>query len=158
MNTLSCPRCNRTLTPYAMNRGMIHTCVQCGQWLDNAASCRLAEADLPDAAHALLRPRAAPASDEVAYRTASGEVQIACPECKAALTAYTTDETKLGATVRLDVCPRHGTWFDHGEAWSLLQSIALKRGVLDVEVDNLKRAAAEQYHERAFQRWMRGGF
>jgi hypothetical protein len=137
-----------------MNRGTIFACGRCGQWLDNEASRRLVLAELPDASHEILRPQAEAGAATSPYRTAEGETTIACPECKAALAPYTTDPAKFGVAVRLDVCAQHGTWFDHGEAWSLLQAIALRRGALDVQLEGDLSDAAWAAHERAWQRWV----
>jgi Zn-finger nucleic acid-binding protein len=145
-NALACPRCSQWLAAFEMRTGTIRTC-GCGQWLDNDAAHRLVLAELPDAAHDLLRPSGPPPPIDPAQA-------LACPECQAALVGYTTKEEMFGVAVSLDVCPRHGTWFDAGEAWTLFQSVAVKRGALDYELRTALREAAWAKHEEAFQRWV----
>jgi Zn-finger nucleic acid-binding protein len=121
--------------------------------VDNRGCQRLLVGELPDAAHDLLRPSDNGRVEAAAggYRDPPRDVtprrERHCPECGALLLASTTDPKHFGATVELDVCPAHGTWFDRGEAWVLFQTGALRRAAVDYDVSTLLRGSDEERWE-----------
>ncbi len=129
-------------------------CAACGgQWLDNAAASAILRGELVDPACDLVNPnlQQPPRADgSVAYRQAVGT----CPECGAALVPHTTDPARLGVAVALDLCVAHGTWFDRGEAWQLLQALANKRDALNYELQTDLEHQRWARHERAWQSWL----
>jgi len=149
VEALSCPLCAQPLTRHGFDlAGEVHACAaSCGHWLDTAASQALVRGDLPVEAHAVLRPkkRAEHVPVDHAYRTAAvveKDQATACPVCNGVLTDYVSDKSKLGVTVRLDVCAKHGTWFDRGEAWPLLQAFVLQKTERELEAEVQKRSDA----------------
>lgn len=146
-SAVPCPRCRHELTLCPIPDGSMGWCDRCGGiWLDNRAcqavvGDRLSErgrekilwvtqhqkpAAAPPAGQGYRRPGAVGAADEA----------VRCPACQGALASYVTDQARHGARIALDVCPAHGTWFDHGEAWALLQALSLKSAALDLELAN----------------------
>lgn len=149
MEALSCPLCAQPLVRHSFDLvGEVHACAaSCGQWLDIAASQALVRGELPTEAHAVLRPKREkkePLPVDHAYRTAAvvqKEQATACPVCNGVLTDYVSDKNKVGVAVRLDVCAKHGTWFDRGEAWPLLQAFVLQKTQRELEAEVEKRSA-----------------
>jgi Zn-finger nucleic acid-binding protein len=151
----SCPRCTEILIDGALDEGegLILSCRSCGgHWLDNVACQRLVHVDVPPAVHALLRskPKRPAFGGSGGYRTAARrgsdvDEPAACVICNMMTAAYVTDPRVFGARVRLDVCEQHGTWFDEGEAWALLQAATLSRADThahaSVTVSNAVRAS-----------------
>ena len=106
-------------------------------WLDRFACGALIGGELGDDARELVRsaaPGIAPAPRPEGYReNARAGGDLACPECRGALTGYVTEEKSEGARVALDICREHGVWFDAGEARILLTAAEMKRLTLAVE-------------------------
>lgn len=107
VNDRKCPRCAEPLTKHAVDGFRGHGCHACGgMWLDNSASQQVVTA-LPDNAHALAAQVSAAAASGV---DTDGQ-NLSCPECDATLT-----RTRVkNAWLDVDICQRHGTWFDRGE-------------------------------------------
>jgi len=102
-----CPRCNnRGMFPAAAGELLLQGCGACGGvWLDDASSRHLIAQPSAEAAH--LATLAA----NNAQRPVSVQGPVSCPVCSETLRHHDFPNAKL----RLDVCARHGTWFDRGE-------------------------------------------
>jgi Zn-finger nucleic acid-binding protein len=133
-----------------------------GIWLDNAACQLLIAGEISDAARELLHraaQREPVAEEKAGYREAarpSADAAMGCPVCRAAMTPYETKPEAHGARVKLDVCPAHGTWFDHGEAWALFQAVSLKTLALDVELQADAAEARWAAGERVWSSFVAG--
>jgi Zn-finger nucleic acid-binding protein len=108
-----CPRCSVLLTRREFSDIAIHDCTVCaGLFLDHHAIAEL----LADPEHgridALLGIPGAPST-----ALAPSETGLACPVCSDALTRRMSDS---GAGTILDVCVRHGVYFDAGELQAIL--------------------------------------
>jgi Zn-finger nucleic acid-binding protein len=163
---VDCPRCGRVLRLCHLPDGAAGLCSSCyGLWLDN----RVAQALVGDALSAQGRElmgwasrqpvrQAKPSPQD--YRQAADVpatlVAPRCPVCRVALAPYSTDPNRHGVKVALDVCSAHGTWFDRGEAWTLLQAISLKNASLDLELDNDARERAWAARNKALQGFVAG--
>jgi Zn-finger nucleic acid-binding protein len=102
----ACPRCG-TLIAGADREGLVFgRCPACGGvWLDNEQSRKVAEGRLatPVLVAARQEPLAPVAPDE--------GPRIQCPLCGASMQRAFVPAARL----HVDVCARHGTWFDRGE-------------------------------------------
>jgi Zn-finger nucleic acid-binding protein len=102
-----CPRCgHQPLEPRDVGSTRLQACLGCGGvWLDNDSAAALIESLDPEvrelASRATLNARVPVATDAA----------LTCPVCEGAmeLRRFTT------AKVRLDICQKHGTWFDRFE-------------------------------------------
>jgi Zn-finger nucleic acid-binding protein len=128
-------------------------CRQClGIWMDNHVCQRLVDGKLPSEVRAQIRNTGLHDADTSQrgghYRTQAVASDRACVRCGAPLTPYTTSVEQHGAAVRLDVCAEHGTWFDQGEAWALLQAVELKRlAYTTAKLERLRRRDAVESTE-----------
>ena len=110
----------------------MHACGRCrGVWLNNAACQALVQQKLSHQAEQCLREsnsaeRGAKREQHV-YRDAAPNSSVDCPACGTGLVHYMTTRRDHGIQITLDVCQAHGTWFDAGEAWSLVQSLKLEK-------------------------------
>lgn len=146
---MNCPCCSEPLTALRADDAVVHGCASCrGLWLDNALCRALVGNSLPDAVRDLIHT-VSPVAPPDTSATASGYREPArvdpststerlCPVCRAELDAYVTNPERYGIRVRLDVCAAHGSWFDRGEAWALLQAISLKRMSLDLDLEVMR--------------------
>jgi Zn-finger nucleic acid-binding protein len=137
----------------------IGECGTCfGLWLDNRGCALLLSGELSEAARQTIRlldARPVPSQETAGgYRETARPSDRAeaprCPVCAEELSLHVTDEARQGVSVRLDICPAHGTWFDGGEAWTLLQAVELKALALDVE---LRSDALERSWESRQRAW-----
>jgi Zn-finger nucleic acid-binding protein len=138
-----CPLCGTLLAICPIPDGEMRWCGRCyGVWLDNRA-CRTLVADglserSRDKIHWVSQQKKQPtlAPEGHGYRrrvaTNAADDTRACPMCQGPLSFHATDSSQHGARVVLDVCPAHGTWFDQGEAWALLQAISLRKAALEL--------------------------
>lgn len=127
---LACPRCDAPLAVATAPDMHVTGCLRCGGvWLDNEGSTRIAKVCASPQALALIRLAArhalerAPkvADDSSAYRVPSeARGEMLCPVCRARLVAVSTP-----ASIELDVCSAHGTWFDVLEIQRLLSDAEL---------------------------------
>jgi len=130
----ACPACGSELFPigpaeervgYRANvRWFVIGCPSCGGvWTDNAASQRVASSLDPEIVAAAVQAEehaaqiGAPMPDDSKARV--------CPECGGALERVVTMGTHL------DVCAKHGTWFDRGELWKVARALEHKRKLAD---------------------------
>ncbi len=124
---LECPDCKMPLEAFDVGPGALHDCSVCGgQFVDHAALRDLLERHEASGASAPRRERRA---EPVHYRP--------CPECAALM-----NRKNFGGAsgVIVDVCRRHGTWFDLGE---------LPRVMAFVETGGVERARAREAEEAA---------
>jgi Zn-finger nucleic acid-binding protein len=161
---LACPRCGSALFAHHAPDIELLACGRCfGLWLDNRGCHLLVDGALSEAACEAIRDvdaqpaPGAPPPPRAVYRAPAREggddedAARACPVCGAPLKAHVTDEEQQGIRVRLDVCPPHGTWFDRGEAWTLLQAVQLRQFADDVAIE--AQAAEQRWRAREF-RWV----
>jgi Zn-finger nucleic acid-binding protein len=131
---LVCPDCREPMTELDCGPGKLHDCGRCGaQFLEHAALRDLVEHhDRLDVGVPRPRPAAGPVVTRVRY--------VACPVCRSMMNRRNFGG---GSGVIVDVCTKHGTWFDAGE---------LPHVLAFVESGGLTRARAkahEQERERA---------
>lgn len=160
MSAAKCPRCRSDLQAYDAGQLMLGICVACaGAWLDNRG-CQMALAGrLPDEVRQLIRAADARATATPGHYRDPGQAEATtatCPACAAPLSPYVTNEATQGAHIELDVCPPHGTWFDRGEAWKLLQAVEMKQLGIEVEMETAGREAAWGRREAAWSGFVAG--
>jgi Zn-finger nucleic acid-binding protein len=152
---LECPRCSGDLVVEWLGELEAAICDRCrGTWLHNRACGVLVGGELSDQAKAgLLELHAESAEEhEGGYRVgaklhrADGET-LSCPVCRRPLEQLVTTHDDHGVVARLEICPRDGTWFDRGEAWTLYQGHSLKRLAPEVRAQQ-NRADREFYNNR----------
>jgi Zn-finger nucleic acid-binding protein len=105
--TLACPDGHGAMTVLDVGPGVLHDCGQCGgQFVEVAALRELVEQH--DRVSLVPFTRGAGSADAVLERVH----YVACPVCKALM-----NRRNFGGTsgVIVDVCAKHGTWFDAGE-------------------------------------------
>ncbi len=103
--TLPCPDCNEAMSALDCGPGAAHDCGKCGgQFVEIAALRDLLERHSLDPGVARPRTTARIADTPVRY--------VACPVCRALM-----NRRNFGGAsgVIVDVCAKHGTWFDCGE-------------------------------------------
>jgi Zn-finger nucleic acid-binding protein len=102
--TFPCPRCGAVAAARQAGEYVVFPCVTCGGvWVDNVVSERLVSANAPNAV------AAAEEAARFAIRRARTRPALTCPVCQAAL------QRVVVVGIELDVCARHGTWFDRDE-------------------------------------------
>jgi Zn-finger nucleic acid-binding protein len=128
--TLPCPDCHLPMTDLDCGPGAVHDCARCGgQFVELAALRDLLERhDHLEAGLARAPASARPATAPVRY--------VACPVCSSLM-----NRRNFGGIsgVVVDVCAKHGTWFDAGE---------LPRVLAFAESGGLARARARAADER----------
>jgi Zn-finger nucleic acid-binding protein len=144
----SCPRCRQPLRTRTLSGAVLGSVTECGGcggvWLTPEMldrMCASAEA-MQEATNALLAgrpPRAPPILEKVVY--------VPCPDCKDLMV-----RRNFGGDsgVIVDVCGRHGVWFDHAE---LEKVLAFVRGgglmrARRREVDRLEKDALRAREQR----------
>jgi Zn-finger nucleic acid-binding protein len=102
---LPCPDCHGPMSVLDCGPGAVHDCGKCGgQFVEVAALRDLLERHAVDTG--IERPR-------TSARLAAAPVRyVACPVCRALM-----NRRNFGGVsgVIVDVCAKHGTWFDRGE-------------------------------------------
>jgi len=130
--TLACPDCRLSLAAIACGPGLLHDCGRCGgQFVELAALRDLIERH--DRLDVGLARRQAPLPLRADVRVH----YVACPACGSMMNRRNFGG---GSGVVVDVCARHGTWFDAGE---------LPRVLAFVESGGLARAQEREAAERA---------
>jgi Zn-finger nucleic acid-binding protein len=124
-DALACPDCREPMTALECGPGKVHDCGRCGaQFLEHTALRDLVERhDRLDVG--LPRPHPAPGAVVTRVR------YVACPVCHSMMNRRNFGG---GSGVIVDVCTKHGTWFDAGE---------LPRVLAFVESGGLARARAK---------------
>lgn len=127
----SCPRCEAPLDAFGASSGRLHDCARCGGQLVEHGLLRdlMERTEICGALVQRILNRAAAPADRVRY--------LPCPECRALM-----NRTNFGvhSGVIVDVCARHGIWFDAGELPKVLDFI---------ESGGLQRARRRQLEEVA---------
>jgi Zn-finger nucleic acid-binding protein len=129
--TLSCPDCHLPLSAFECgSAGLLHDCGGCGgQFVELGALRNLIERhDRLDVGLARARTSPVRAETRVHY--------VACPVCGSMMNRRNFGG---GSGVIVDVCSKHGTWFDSGE---------LPRVLAFVESGGLSRARERDAAER----------
>lgn len=116
---LQCPRCDTKLVTARTGTITLHGCGGCGGiWLDNAASKVVVERIEPVALELADR-----ASSRAARSIDTAEVGIPCAVC-----GLPMQRTRVAqATVDVDICLQHGTWFDCDELQRVMRSFDRER-------------------------------
>jgi Zn-finger nucleic acid-binding protein len=137
-STLQCPDCRQPLAALACGPGTLYDCGRCGgQFVEHAALRDLIERhDRLDPGLARRKPSMLRV-DRVRY--------VACPACGAMMNRRNFGG---GSAVIVDVCAKHGTWFDSGE---------LPRVLAFVEAGGLARVQAERRREEGELQRLREG-
>jgi Zn-finger nucleic acid-binding protein len=118
---LTCPDCAQLLTGYSGSSGLLAECGACrGQFVEHALLKDLLERREVYHGHGPEPPRANPLDRPVRY--------LPCPSCKTVMNRKNFGDS---SGIVVDVCARHGMWFDHGE---------LPRVLAFVEAGGLERA------------------
>ena len=129
-----CLRCGAQMHAAQADGVSFRGCGNCGGiWLDNASATRLLNS-LPAEAVELAQ-RAAEATTGTADTTA----ELDCPVCDRRMQHHHPDD----ATIRLDICATHGTWFDGGELTQILDVLLNKRRQRDELADAIRDAALD---------------
>jgi Zn-finger nucleic acid-binding protein len=105
-DTLACPNCQLILCAFDCGPGALHDCDKCGgQFVEHAALRDLLERhDRMEVPFGGARANPWRADPRVRY--------VACPVCRALMNRKNFGG---GSGVIVDVCAKHGTWFDAGE-------------------------------------------
>lgn len=145
---LECPRCALALfSGGTLDVDMFGCAKCCGIWIDNRGCHRLVSGTFPAPAREQILNTTRHAADtrqpSANYRKRAVTTEATCPVCSQTLHSYTTSKNTHGVSVHLDVCADHGTWFDQGEAWILLQAVELKRLALRADIETALRAREE---------------
>ncbi|HEY2406476.1 MAG TPA: zf-TFIIB domain-containing protein [Polyangiaceae bacterium] len=142
-----CADCRVEVTAYDSPAGTLFSCDRCGgQFVQHALFRSLLEepALIGHAAPALTLKPTNPLSERVRYRP--------CPICKSMM-----NRKNFGGTsgVVLDVCARHGTWFDPGELPRVLEFVR-QGGLEHQKLREQERKHAEELQGRVSQRLAHG--
>ena len=129
--SLACVDCRVGMSTFDCGPGLLHDCDRCGgQFVEHAALRQLLERhdglDIP-----IVRSRSSPSPVQAPVR------YVACPACRAIMNRKNFG---AGSGVIVDVCSKHGTWFDRGE---------LPRVLAFVESGGLARARRRQVEDAA---------
>jgi len=102
---LQCPDCRVAMSAFDCGPGALHDCGRCGgQFAEHAALRDLIERH--DRLDVGVRGRA------ITWRPESRVRYVACPVCASMMNRRNFGG---GSGVIVDVCAKHGTWFDAGE-------------------------------------------
>jgi Zn-finger nucleic acid-binding protein len=111
MADMECPRCHIKLVPQQVN-GIEHkACTQCkGEWIADAEMSEILE-------HMGIE------GDEPLGSIKPVVGTMPCPECKEPM----ANELSYGKSkkVEVDICPKHGVWFDANELQPILEQVML---------------------------------
>lgn len=135
-----CPDCRMPMDPLDCGPGALYDCSRCGgQFVEHAALRDLLEQHdrLEKAEQRPLRP--GPVDTRVRY--------VSCPACHSMMNRRNFG---AGSGVIVDVCGKHGTWFDPGELPRVLayvESGGLQRSRRAAE-DERAQLARERLHQR----------
>ena len=127
-DTLECPNCKLPFDAYCGGPGMLHDCNRCGgQFVEHALLRDLLERQQVYGGSAPRRAELRLGSEPVRY--------VPCPQCQQHM-----NRRNFGGNsgVVVDVCQRHGIWFDTGE---------LPRVLAFVEQGGLVRAKQREREE-----------
>lgn len=111
---LDCPDCVQPLTAFGAGPGALYDCARCGgQLVEHALLRELLERREVCGVAVPRRPLGAPRSGQpVRY--------LPCPVCKALMNRHNFGGT---SGVIVDICAKHGVWFDAGELPRVLEFV-----------------------------------
>jgi Zn-finger nucleic acid-binding protein len=125
-----CPRCKASLFEGQAHGVKLLGCGVCGGvFLDNDGSARIVAAPDEEIAQLAERAEARAIAPDVDTRPAA----LACPVCGKAMR-----KVRAPASVELDICAAHGTWFDRSELVRVMRACTGR-----VDDDSRDRAQAE---------------
>jgi Zn-finger nucleic acid-binding protein len=116
-----CPRCAGGLTVTAIGTAFLEECGGCGGvWVDAASFAEICQSREQQAAYVGAgSPLAAPSLGAAAHHAESVHY-VKCPECGALMNRM---NFARHSGVIVDVCKRHGTWFDRDELRQIVEFI-----------------------------------
>ncbi len=117
-NDAPCPRCATPLETARGEADPVHECPRCGGIFASISVLPRILVEAENGRLPLTRGGKVPVANEAHY--------VPCPMCHARMNR--TGFAKTGVIV--DVCARHGTWFDPGELTRALGLVAQRRRVL----------------------------
>jgi Zn-finger nucleic acid-binding protein len=142
LTELPCPRCDKPLVARRVSDVVIDECPGClGLFLDEVAAKRIITDRAQGRADALLGglPR-----HEVSAVVAPGaRMYVKCPQCR---TVMNRRQFAHGAGVIIDVCKRHGTFFDVGELPAVIDFV-MNGGLERAQREQLVRMKADAQRE-----------
>lgn len=129
MSDLRCPGCAGELSPSPFADAVLAGCARCGGiWLDNRACQLVVRGGLGPEALAIVRAYDVTESVGEAraqgYRDSSFEARV-CPVCRERL----EPAIPADASVTVDVCSEHGTYFDRQELRTMQNEVAIANAV-----------------------------
>jgi len=144
--TRLCPRCHVRMNAVVIGKANLHECARCeGIWADadtlqQLCSDREEQASvLGMAAHNVAAPETVPLEQQIHY--------LPCPICKKLMNRVNFAKC---SHVVVDVCNRHGTWFDKDELRRIIEFIragglerARAQELADLEEARRRRSAAQ---------------
>lgn len=122
----ACPRCRHALTTTAIGSAILEECCACGGvWVDAQSFEQICQSRAFEAAYVGAgSPLAAPS---LGVASEHGSVQyVKCPQCGQLMNRI---NFARHSGVVVDVCKRHGTWFDRDELRRIVEFI--RAGGLD---------------------------
>jgi Zn-finger nucleic acid-binding protein len=126
---MDCPDCHLPMDPLDCGPGALYDCSRCGgQFVEHGALRDLLEQHDRLGTSERRPQRTAPVDTRVRY--------VSCPACRALMNRRNFG---AGSGVIVDVCSKHGTWFDTGE---------LPRVLAYVESGGLQRSRQAFQQER----------
>jgi Zn-finger nucleic acid-binding protein len=115
-----CPRCESPLAPRLVGDIVIDECAKClGVFLDALAIERIIEDRRQARADALLGELPSSLAPMTAVPP-GGKLYVKCPRCA---TIMNRKQFATGAGVIIDVCKKHGTFFDVGELPAIIKFV-----------------------------------
>jgi Zn-finger nucleic acid-binding protein len=139
-----CPRCRAKLTELAISDTRLRECTRCGGIWSDAETFENVCADRERQASVLgfigERPKAERAAQKISY--------IPCPECGELMNR---NNFARSSGVIIDVCKRHGVWFDAEEMPAVLEFIR-KGGMELARANELNEIRDERRRLRDEQR------
>ena len=144
--TRLCPRCRVAMNAVVIGKAELHECARCeGIWVDadtlqQICSDREEQASILGIAdHHGPAPEAVPLEEQIRY--------VPCPVCKKLMNRVNFANC---SHVVVDVCSKHGTWFDKDELRRIIEFIragglerARAQELADVEEARRRRSAAQ---------------
>jgi Zn-finger nucleic acid-binding protein len=137
-----CPRCELSLAPREVGGLVIDECSRCrGLFLDDVAIQRVLADDQHARGHALLA--ALPRSDHNPLPPAGGKMYVKCPTCS---TVMNRKLFATGSGVVVDVCKKHGTFFDTGELPAIIEFVQ-NGGLAKAATKDAQRRSEQAKHD-----------
>ena len=138
-----CPRCELPLEGRQVSDLVIDECSGCrGLFLDDVAIQRVLEDQGQTRAEALLA--ALPRVEHHPLPRAGAKMYIKCPACS---TVMNRKLFATGSGVIVDVCRKHGTFFDAGELPAIIEFVQ-RGGLVEAAKKDAKRKAERDERDR----------